>query len=105
ATQAQGTTQLHEWMYEGRLGYIHELSKMGAKAHIIDQHRAEITGPTELSGTDVSSLDVRSGMVLVISALVAKGQSTLHEIQHIERGYEDIVNKLKAIGADIERVE
>jgi len=105
ATQAQGTTQLHEWMYEGRLGYIHELSKMGAKAHIIDQHRAEITGPTELSGTDVSSLDVRSGMVLVIAALVAKGESTLHEIQHIERGYEDIVNKLKAIGADIERVE
>ncbi len=105
ATQAEGTTVVHEWMYEGRLGYIHELAKMGAKARILDQHRAEITGPTHLKGTNVSSLDVRSGMVCVIAALVAEGQSVLHDVEHIERGYEGIVEKLKALGADITRGE
>lgn len=105
ATQAEGTSPIHEWMYEGRLGYIHELSKMGAKAVILDQHRAEITGPTRLHGTNVSSLDVRSGMVLVIAALVAEGKSVLHDVEHIERGYENLVENLKAIGADIKRME
>lgn len=105
ATQAVGTTLVHEWMYDGRLGYIHELSKMGAKARIIDQNHAEITGPGKLHGTNVSSLDVRSGMVMVIAALVAEGESTLHDVEHIERGYEHIVDKLKSIGAQIERFE
>lgn len=105
ATQAEGTTLVHEWMYEGRLGYIHELGKMGAKTRILDQHRAEITGPTKLRGTNVSSLDVRSGMVLVIAALVAEGKSSLHDVEHIERGYEGIVEKLKSLGADITRYE
>jgi UDP-N-acetylglucosamine 1-carboxyvinyltransferase len=105
ATQAEGTTLVHEWMYEGRLGYMHELAKMGAKARILDQHRAEITGPSQLHGTNVSSLDVRSGMVMIIAALVAEGKSVLHDVEHIERGYEGIVEKLKALGADITRSE
>jgi UDP-N-acetylglucosamine 1-carboxyvinyltransferase len=105
ATQAEGTTLVHEWMYEGRLGYIHELSKMGAKVRIVDQHRAEIDGPAKLHGRNVSSLDVRSGMVLVIAALVAEGQSTLHDVEHVDRGYEHIDMMLKRLGADIERME
>jgi len=105
ATQAEGISPIHEWMYEGRLGYIHELSKMGAKAVILDQHRAEITGPTKLHGTNVSSLDVRSGMVLVIAALVAEGKSVLHDVEHIERGYENLVGNLQNLGADIKRME
>lgn len=105
ATQAEGKTTVHEWMYEGRLGYIHELAKMGANARIIDQHRAEIEGPTKLHGTNVSSLDVRSGMVMVIAALVAEGISVLHDVEHIERGYEGLVEMLKSIGAEIERSE
>lgn len=103
ATQAEGTTLIHEHMYEGRLGYIHELAKMGARAHIIDQHRAEITGPTKLHGMNVNSLDVRSGMVMVIAALVAEGKSTLHDIEHIDRGYEHLDISLRQIGADITR--
>lgn len=105
ATQAEGTTMVHEWMYEGRLGYIHELNKMGAKGRIMDPHRAEIIGPTPLHGSNVSALDVRSGMVLLIAALVAEGTSVLHDIEHIERGYENIVEKLNQIGASIKREE
>ncbi|MBU6447337.1 UDP-N-acetylglucosamine 1-carboxyvinyltransferase [Patescibacteria group bacterium] len=105
ATQATGRSIVHEWMYEGRLGYIHELAKMGANARIIDQHRAEIDGPTPLHGTNVSSLDIRSGMVMLISALVAQGKTVLHDIEHIERGYDNVVDLLKAAGADIERGE
>jgi UDP-N-acetylglucosamine 1-carboxyvinyltransferase len=105
ATQAEGTTLVHEWMYDGRLGYIHELAKMGAKVKILDPHRAEIEGPTPLHGTNVSSLDVRGGMVMIIAALVAEGKSVLHDIEHIDRGYEHIELMLKRLGADIERIE
>lgn len=104
ATQAEGTSLVHEWMYEGRLGYIHELSKMGANARILDQHRAEIKGPSQLRGNNVSSLDVRSGMVMIIAALVAEGQSVLHDVEHIERGYPDIIGTLKSLGANITRI-
>lgn len=103
ATQAEGKSMIHEWMYEGRLGYIHELSKMGAKARILDQHYAEIEGPTQLHGTNVSSLDVRSGMVMVIAALTASGKSVLHDIEHIERGYQNLDQVLRELGADIKR--
>ena len=103
ATQSEGTTMVHEWMYEGRLGYIHELSKMGARARIIDPHRAEIEGPTKLHGTNVSSLDVRSGMVLIIAALVAEGKSSLHDVEHVERGYPNIEQVIRNLGGDITR--
>jgi UDP-N-acetylglucosamine 1-carboxyvinyltransferase len=105
ATQAEGKSIIHEWMYEGRLGYIHELAKMGAKARILDQHYAEIEGPCKLHGTFVSSLDVRSGMVMVIAALVEEGKSVLHDVEHLDRGYENLDIALAGLGADIKRLE
>lgn len=104
ATQAAGETLIHEWMYEGRLRYLDELTKMGASATILDPHRALIVGPTVLSGREVSSLDVRSGMTLIIAALVAQGTTTLKDVHHIDRGYEKIDERLRGIGAKIERI-
>ena len=92
ATQASGVSLIHEWMYEGRLGYISELIKMGANAVILDPHRALIIGPTPLRGSEIKALDVRSGMTLIIAALVAEGESVLNEAFHIDRGYEKLKN-------------
>ena len=103
ATQASGVSLIHEWMYEGRLGYISELIKMGANAVILDPHRALIIGPTPLRGSEIKALDVRSGMTLIIAALVAEGESVLNEAFHIDRGYEKIEERLQKLGADIER--
>lgn len=105
ATQGAGETLIHEWMYEGRLRYLDELIKMGASATILDPHRALIVGPTALSGREVSSLDVRSGMTLIIAALVAQGTTTLKDVHHIDRGYETIDERLKNIGARIDRIK
>lgn len=104
ATRANGESLIHDWLYEGRLGYIAELRKMGADAKILDQHRAVITGPTKLAGCDTASLDIRSGMTILIAALAAEGRSTISDIGHIDRGYEKIDERLRAIGADIQRV-
>ena len=104
ATQAEGTSLVHDWMYENRLRYIPELQKMGATCEILDPHRALITGPAVLAGCEVESFDLRAGMVLVIAALVASGRSTISNVNHIDRGYERIEERLQAIGADIERV-
>lgn len=103
ATQAQGTSLIHDTLYEGRLGYINELNKMGANAIICDPHRALITGPTQLYGMEITSFDLRAGATMVIAALVAQGESIIDGIQQIDRGYENIENRLKKIGADIER--
>ncbi|MEK7560472.1 MAG: UDP-N-acetylglucosamine 1-carboxyvinyltransferase [Patescibacteria group bacterium] len=105
ATQAEGTSLIHDWMYEHRLRYLQELQKMGANCEILDPHRARITGPTVLFGCPIDSLDIRSGMTLVIAALVADGESTIAHINHIDRGYENIDGRLRALGADIERVK
>jgi len=103
ATQASGVSLVHEWMYEGRLGYINELIKMGANAVLMDPHRALIVGPTPLRGSEVKALDVRSGMTMIIAALVAEGESILNETFHIDRGYEKIDERLQKLGADIVR--
>lgn len=103
ATQAQGTSLIHETMYEGRLKHADELIKMGANAVICDPHRVLITGPTPLYGREITSYDLRSGATLIIGALLAKGQSLIHNIQQVDRGYEKIEDRLKAIGADIKR--
>ncbi|MEK7624401.1 MAG: UDP-N-acetylglucosamine 1-carboxyvinyltransferase [Patescibacteria group bacterium] len=103
ATQASGVSLIHEWMYEGRLGYINELIKMGANAVILDPHRALIIGPTPLRGSEIKALDVRSGMTLIIAALVAEGESVLNEAFHVDRGYEKIEERLQKLGADIVR--
>ncbi len=104
ATQAEGATIVHEWMYEARQSYVRELMKMGANAVIMDPHRALIIGPTPLYGKEVTSYDIRSGMSMVIAALVAKGQTVISGVEHIDRGYEDLEGRLKNIGADIQRI-
>ena len=105
ATQCRGTSIIHDWIFEGRLGYLKELKKMGARVRQIDSHKAEINGPTRLRSNSIQSLDIRSGMTLVIAALAARGRSIIKDIHHIDRGYEKLDEKLKKIGAEIERIE
>lgn len=104
ATQAQGSSLIFDTLYEGRLKYIDELKKMGAEATILDPHRALISGPRVLTGTVVDSLDLRAGATLVIAALIAKGESVLGNAEQIDRGYERIDERLRALGADIKRI-
>ncbi len=105
ATQSEGTSLIHDWLYEDRFRYIAELQKMGAECKILDPHRALISGPMPLHGADITSFDIRSGMTLVIAALAASGNSTIFNIQHLDRGYEAIGERLAGIGAHLERVE
>lgn len=104
ATQAQGASLIHDWLYEGRFRYIDELQKMGATAMILDPHRALIIGPSQLCGREIRGLDIRSGMTLVIAALTAEGESTIADAHHLDRGYERIEERLSAVGADIRRI-
>lgn len=104
-TQAEGTSEIHETMYEGRLNYIKELRKMGAEAIIKDPHHALITGPTPLFGKTITSFDLRAGATLIIASLIAEGESTIKDIHLIDRGYENIEDKLTKLGAVIKRVK
>lgn len=104
ATQVQGTTLIHETLFEGRLGYTNELIRMGSNAIICDPHRVLISGPTPLYGTEIHSLDLRAGAAMIIAGLIASGQTIIHEAPVIDRGYEDIEGRLRLIGADITRV-
>ncbi len=104
ATQAAGETVIYEWLYENRLGHIPELQKMGANAEILDPHRVKILGPTKLYGRAINSYDLRMGMTLVIAALVAAGQSEIEGVEHIDRGYENLEQRLANLGANIKRV-
>ncbi len=103
-TQSDGSTLIHETMYEGRLNYIKELKRMGANASILDPHRAIIIGPATLYGKKISSLDLRAGATLIIAAMVANGQSEIANAEIIDRGYENIVEKLQKLGVQIERI-
>lgn len=103
ATQAEGVTLIHEWLYENRFGYLRELEQMGANIEILDPHRAIVIGPTQLIGKEIKALDIRSGAALIIGAAIAKGESIIYDPQIIDRGYERIVDRLKNIGLDIER--
>ncbi|MDP3995562.1 MAG: UDP-N-acetylglucosamine 1-carboxyvinyltransferase, partial [bacterium] len=105
ATQAQGTSTIHDPMYENRLGYIEKLIAMGAKADVKGSHTASITGPTPLSGGAFESLDLRAGATLIIAGLTATGQTIINAAEIIDRGYEDIDGRLRKLGADITRVE
>lgn len=104
-TQAEGTSLIHDPMYEGRLKYINELIKMGANAIIADPHRALILGSTPLYGTQITSYDLRAGATLIIAALLAEGESEISEIYQVDRGYEKIEKRLSGLGADIKRVK
>ncbi len=105
ATQSTGTSEIYETIFEGRLGYISELSKMGASCVMRDAHQASITGPTPLFGTRITSFDLRAGATLIIAAIIAQGESRLDQIEIIDRGYENIEQKFRALGAKIKRVK
>jgi UDP-N-acetylglucosamine 1-carboxyvinyltransferase len=103
ATQASGATLVHDWMYELRLFALEQLSAMRADLFLCDPHRIIVTGPTKLRGRTLDSRDIRSGMALVAAALAADGESTILEIETVERGYEDLVERLREVGADVLR--
>ena len=105
ATQANGRTLVHDWMYELRLFALEQLSAMRADLFLCDPHRIIITGPTKLRGRTLDSRDIRSGMALIAAALAADGESTVLEIETVERGYARLVERLKDLGADVERRE
>lgn len=105
ATQSKGPTLIHDPLYEGRLKYLEELNKMGASVIFCDPHRAIINGPTPLYGTEIPSLDIRSGAAFLIAGLVASGKTTINNAYQIDRGYEKIEERLQKLGADIQRVK
>lgn len=104
ATQAQGTILIHEKMFESRLYFVDKLISMGARIILCDPHRAVVVGPAPLHGAPLESPDIRAGMALLIAALAAEGQSVIRNIGQIDRGYENVDRKLRALGANIERV-
>lgn len=104
ATQAEGTTLCHDWMYESRMFFVDKLIVMGADITQCDPHRVLVAGPTELRGQSLSSPDIRAGIALVIAALTAKGRSDIDSIELVDRGYEDIASRLNSVGAKIERI-
>jgi UDP-N-acetylglucosamine 1-carboxyvinyltransferase len=105
ATQVEGTVLIHEKMFESRLFFVDMLIRMGARIVLCDPHRAVISGPSKLSGSELTSPDVRAGMAMVIAALCAQGESTIRNIYQVERGYENLVQRLSALGADIRYCE
>lgn len=104
ATQAKGLTLLHDPMYESRMFFVDKLIRMGANITICDPHRVIVGGPTKLQGTHLNTPDIRAGIALVIAALVAEGESIIDDIKIIERGYENIEQRLSKLGADIKKV-
>jgi UDP-N-acetylglucosamine 1-carboxyvinyltransferase len=105
ATQAEGRTLLHDWMYELRLFALEQLSGMGADLFLCDPHRIIISGPKKLRGRTLDTRDLRSGMSLAAAALAATGQSRLGPLETVERGYANLLENLRALGAKVERVE
>ena len=105
ATQSEGVTILHDWMYESRMFFVDKILSMGAKVEIADPHRVFVYGPTKLHGQRLDTPDIRAGIALVIAACAANGKSIIGNAELIERGYENIVERLSALGADIKRVE
>ena len=108
ATQARGSVLIHQKMFESRLFFVDKLIDMGAKIILCDPHRATVIGhdfKSQLKATVMSSPDIRAGISLLIAALSAKGTSTIHNIEQIDRGYENIEGRLKAIGAKITRLQ
>ncbi|HEU5171438.1 MAG TPA: UDP-N-acetylglucosamine 1-carboxyvinyltransferase [Gemmatimonadales bacterium] len=105
ATQCAGMILIFEKMFESRLFFVDKLIGMGARIVLCDPHRAVISGPSPLKGSVVESPDIRAGMAMLLAALAADGQSTIHNIGQIERGYERVDERLRALGADLERLD
>jgi UDP-N-acetylglucosamine 1-carboxyvinyltransferase len=107
ATQAKGSVLIHQKMFESRLFFVDKLIDMGAQIILCDPHRATVIGLDKrykLKGIEMTSPDIRAGVSLLIAALSASGRSTIYNIEQIERGYQDIDTRLKALGADIRRL-
>jgi UDP-N-acetylglucosamine 1-carboxyvinyltransferase len=105
ATQARGTVLIFEKMFESRLFFVDKLVSMGARIILCDPHRAVVTGPARLYAQQMSSPDIRAGMAMLLAALCAEGTSTIGNIGEIDRGYERIDERLRSLGAHIERIE
>jgi UDP-N-acetylglucosamine 1-carboxyvinyltransferase len=105
ATQARGTILIFEKMFESRLFFVDKLVSMGARIVLCDPHRVVVSGPAKLYGERLESPDIRAGMAMLIAALCAEGTSTIGNIRQIDRGYERIDERLRALGASIERTE
>jgi UDP-N-acetylglucosamine 1-carboxyvinyltransferase len=105
ATQAQGTVLIFEKMFENRLFFVDKLVSMGARIILCDPHRAVVSGPAMLYGQRMASPDIRAGMAMLIASLCAEGRSTIGNVGEIDRGYERIDDRLRAVGASIERLQ
>jgi len=104
ATQAHGTVLFHDWMSSGRMYFTDKLVSMGARIILCDPHRVIVQGKSELAGEQLESPDIRAGMALILAALAAKGTSNIRNITQIDRGYERIHEKLRSLGAGIQRI-
>jgi UDP-N-acetylglucosamine 1-carboxyvinyltransferase len=104
ATQIKGTVLIHEKMYESRMFFVDKLIAMGARIVLCDPHRAVISGPAKLHGSELISPDVRAGMAMIIAAMCAEGRSIIRNVYQVERGYEHLVNRLSALGARITKI-
>ena len=104
ATQVEGTVLIHEKMFESRMFFVDKLIGMGARITLCDPHRAVVSGPSLLRGTELVSPDVRAGMAMVIAAMCARGESIIKNVYQVERGYEHLTEKLQSLGAHIERI-
>ncbi len=102
-TQAEGVSLIHETIFDGRLFYTDKLTQMGANIVMCDPYRVIVNGPTQLYGRTLESPDLRAGMALVLAGLIANGRTTIENIYQIERGYENIIERLRSLGADISK--
>ncbi|MCA9903004.1 MAG: UDP-N-acetylglucosamine 1-carboxyvinyltransferase, partial [Anaerolineae bacterium] len=106
ATQCAGAVLFHDWMYESRFFFTDKLVQMGARITLCDPHRVLVQGPSALHGVShISSPDIRAGMALLLAALAAKGETRISNIHQIDKGYANVEQKLRSLGAHIERVE
>ena len=105
ATQCRGSVLVQQRLFDRRLVFVDRLIEMGAGIVQCDPHRVVVIGPRQLRGIDLVSPDIRAGMALVIAALAADGESTIRNIDQIDRGYERLDERLRALGADIARIE
>ena len=103
ATQVKGTVLIHEKMFESRMFFVDKLIAMGARIVLCDPHRAVVSGPAKLHGSELISPDVRAGMAMIIAAMCAQGKSVIRNVYQVERGYEHLVERLSALGARITR--
>jgi len=105
ATQADGETLVHDWLYELRLFALEQLSAMRAGLFLCDPHRMIVSGPTKLRGRQLDTRDIRSGMALIAAALAAEGESEVAPLETVERGYAALVERLQSLGAQVERID